>query len=197
MYYKDIAEMPIPTFAAMLFCYGMLADSILSEIRNSPGVRHPHGYYGSKGHKWHRPGVVDFGHVFTCCSVLVLLLALFLIASDGPEDVLMNSLASVFILEADDTFMAIVSGRLSRGHGGCAHMRTRTRAASSRDAARSGGWHTAMELGVFSYFPAALHTDNFCASAAPWTGNLPGLHQFPTGIGTDTLYVALSRRHAC
>ena len=200
VYYKDIAEMPIPTFAAMLFCYGMLADSILSEIRNLvvtyailmanmevAGTNGTGLVWWISGHVFHVLRVSMF--LVFCCSLL------FLIAfSDGPEDVLMNSLASVFILEADDTFMAIVSGtwltrpRWVRDMCAFSHARCEQLAA----AARSGGWHTAMELGVFSYFLGwcAFIPTAFVLQRRLGQGNLPlGPYQLSDrDFYTDTLY---------
>ena len=200
VYDNAIAKMPVPTFTAMIFCYGMLADSILSELRN---LVLTYAILMSNMEGAHANGTGlgwwIFGHIFHVLRVSMFLVfctsLLFLVAfSDGPEDVLMNSLASVFILEADDTFMAIVSGtwfpRPRWVQDACAFSSARCEQLAA--AARSGGWHTSMELGVCSYFLGwcAFIPRTFVLQQRLGQGDLPhGPYQLSDRrFYTDTLY---------
>lgn len=115
VYLHKFMGMPFPTFVVLLFSYLMLGGNILSELRQmvisftflkcsfddvQPGI-HPKVIFFC-GHVFH---FIRICMIISFCISLMFLVGL----SDGPFNILLNSLASAFILETDDALGAVLS----------------------------------------------------------------------------------------
>ena len=179
-----IHQLPLPTIIVLFFSWMMLAGSIVSALRQmviSFTLLKSAFSYVQKDFMARM--VYMCAHIFhfvRICMVMSFSISLmFLVGlSDGPFNILLNSLASVFILEADQNFASLITGVWLRP----SICRLRMEAMMKRKCAAltelivEKNLHIPMECAVWAYFSmfVVLVPLTFGLQRRQSMGNLPG-----------------------